>query len=357
LARDIPLSSKIHSVFIFLRSGENLVSVISPMVKLDQTLLTGLLTAIREFGHEAIEQEIRTIEAGDYRFHYDVLKDLVTVGLADSEADVLEVHAVLHSLNVLFLDKFQHTLKDWDGGTRAFNGFVQIVQQALDAHNLRYVADEQELTSAECLLSHLGEVLDVLLLNILIGSAIILCCDGLEITKLSECLDELLPFKIPHMVSIADAEVAKDILQSRKNQVQKTPTILGVTGGVYDLLKTPEHTDHYLFLHCPKEGGCSHQAPPNQLGLNIAEMALRLGDSLTEQGRLLEFQLKRLISELRAFISFRKFSPDRTLEDIQELLHLSPERFQLLVFLHEEFGAHTGPLSESLSDFSRTSSG
>ena len=47
----------LHSVFIFLQSGETLVSHTSPVVKLDHTLLTGLLTAIREFGHEAIKEE------------------------------------------------------------------------------------------------------------------------------------------------------------------------------------------------------------------------------------------------------------------------------------------------------------
>lgn len=335
-------------MFIFLRSGENLVSVISPVVKLDQTLLTGLLTAIREFGHEAIEEEIRTIEAGVYRFHYDVLDELVTVGLADSDADVLEVQAVLHSLNVLFLDRYQQIFVKWDGGTRMFEGFTPIIQQALDAHNLRAVTKKEELTSAEFLLNALGDVLDVLLLNILIGSAVILACDGEKTTKIRESLDELLPFRIPHMEAINDVEVVQGILQSRKDQIHKTPTLLGVTEEVYDLLSTPEYTKYYLFLKSKSEDDCSYSSPTDQPELTIAKTALRLGNSLSEQGRFLEFQLKHLIKDLRSYIRFRKQHPDLLENDIQVLLHLSSERFQILVFLFEEFGPSTGPLSRHL---------
>jgi hypothetical protein len=318
------------------------------MVKLDQTLLTGLLTAIREFGHEAIEEEIRTIEAGVYRFHYDVLEELVTVGLADSDADVLEVQAVLHSLNVLFLDRYQQIFTKWDGGTRMFEGFRPIIEQALDAHNFRAVTEKQELTSAEFLLDKLGDVLDVLLLNILIGSAIILACNAEKTTKIRESLDELLPFRIPHMEAISDVEVAQGILESRKDQIHKTPTLLGVTEEVYDFLSTSEYATPYLFLKSASEDECIYRSPTDQPELTIAKTALRLGNSLPEQGRFLEFQLKYLIDDLRSFIRFRKQYPDLLIEDIQALLHLCPERFQLLVFLHEEFGASSGPLSRSI---------
>ncbi len=261
----------------------------------------------------------------------------------------MEVQAVLHSLNVLFLNKYEQTLKRWDGGTRIFQGFIPIIQQALASHNIRFV-EKQELTSAEFLLSFLGETLDVLLVNILIGSAIFISCDLEKTKKLRESLDELFPFRIPHMVEISDVEIAQEILQSRKEQVQKTPTLLGVTGKVYDLLTTPEFTEHYLFLKDSLEGECVHQAPPNQLQMNIAKTSLGLGDSLSEQGKFLEFQLRELLAELRSFVSFRKNSPDLSFEDIQSLLHLSPERFELLIFLYEEFGSYTGPLLGSLSE-------
>ncbi len=350
MVRGVTLSSKIHSVFIFLRSGENLVSVLSPVVKLDQTILTGLLTAIREFGHEAIDEEIRTIEAGVYRFHYDALQDIITVGLADSGADVLEVQAVLHSLNVLFLNKFEDILARWDGGTRMFEKFIPTIQQALAAHNTRFEAEKQELTSAEFLLSSMGEVLDILLLNILIGSAVIVCCSDEHITRLRESLDELLPFKIPHMDAITDMEITRGILQSRKHQVHKTSTLLGVTEKVFKNMVVPEYIDHYLFLRCDPDGGCWYQAPPNQFQMNIAKTSLALSESLSEQGQFLEFQLRELIKDLRYFISFRKHSPHLSLDDIQSLLHLNPKRFELLRYLHEEFGSSSGPLSVSLLD-------
>lgn len=342
------MSRKIHSVFIFLRSGETLISVLSPVVKLDQTLLTGLLTAIREFGHEAIDEEIRTIEAGEYRFHYDVLNDLVTVGLADSDTDLLEVQAVLHSLNVLFLNTYDHIFKDWDGGTRIFDAFVPTIEQALAAHNNRYVTDKHELTPAEYLLNTLGGVLDVLLLNVLIGSAIIISCDPEKTTKIRESLNEMLPFRIPHMEAITDIGIAQGILHSRGDQVHKTSTLLGVTDEVYDLLITPEYSKRYLFLRGGMEGDCQYQSSPDQPEMNIAKTSLRLGSTISEQGKYLEFQLKQLIEDLRAFIRFRKDSPDLSDDGIQSLLHLIPERFELLVFLFEEFGSSSGPLSSSI---------
>ncbi|MFX1342316.1 MAG: hypothetical protein ACFFAL_06415, partial [Promethearchaeota archaeon] len=199
-----------HSVFIFLQSGETLLSHTSPVVKLDHTLLTGLLTAIREFGQEAIDEEIATIGAGAYRFHYDVLDPLITVGLADGNADELEVQAVLHSLNVLFYNQYEPQLKNWSGDIKPFQSFMPVINEALKAHNERSQVARRRITSTQYILETFDVTLDVLLLNILVGNAIIITgVKNKKFDELSQAIDQVLPFTVPNMPGISDIETAK----------------------------------------------------------------------------------------------------------------------------------------------------
>lgn len=325
----------LHSIFIFLHSGENLISHISPVVRLDQTLLTGLLTAIREFGHEAIDEEVRTIGAGDYRFHYDVLGKLITVGLADGNDKELEVQAVLHSLNVLFFNQFERILKNWDGSARPFMAFVPVIEAALRAYNESSHVAKRRMSSAEYLLVTLGEALDVVLLNLLVGNAIIVSGDGEKINQISEALNHVLPFPVPNMQGIADAETAQGILDSRKLQRRKGPTLLGVSEKVYKALTTPEHLEHHIFFNLSQDAPV-YLAPLRQPSMDIAKRALAASKDGPTQARLLELEFESLRVQLNSFISFRQSAPDLTLEDLRTLLHFDSERLRLLAYLAQE---------------------
>jgi hypothetical protein len=325
----------LHSIFIFLQSGENLISRISPVVRLDQTLLTGLLTAIREFGHEAIAEEVRTIGAGAYRFHYDVLDKLITVGLADGNADELEVQAVLHSLNVLFFNKFERTLRNWDGSVKAFQPFVQTIDDALRAYNESSQVAKRRMSSTEYLLAIFGETFDVVLLNLLVGNAIIVSGSDKKILQVSDALNHILPFSVPNMQSIADVETAQDILDSRRRQRHKHPTLLGVSEKVYRGLTTPEHLERHLFFNLTQDTPV-YLAPLHQPSMDIAKRALSSSGDATTQAKLLELQLEALRAQLNSFISFRESAPDLTLEDLRTLLHFDSERLRLLAYLAKE---------------------
>ena len=325
----------LHSIFIFLQSGENLISRISPVVRLDQTLLTGLLTAIREFGHEAIAEEVRTIGAGAYRFHYDVLGNLVTVGLADGNADELEVQAVLHSLNVLFVNKFERALRNWDGSVKLFQPFIQTIDDALRAYNESSQVAKRRMFSTEYLLSTFGEVLDVILINLLVGNAIIVGGGDKKITEVSEALNHVLPFSVPNMQGITDVETAQSILDSRKQQRHKRPTLLGVSEKVYRGLTTPEHLEHHLFINVSQDTPM-YLAPLHQPSMDVAKRAIAASSDGSTQAKLLELQLESLSAQLNSFISFRQSAPNLTLEDLRTLLHFDSERLRLLAFLAQE---------------------
>ncbi|MFX0169682.1 MAG: hypothetical protein ACFE89_10055 [Candidatus Hodarchaeota archaeon] len=326
----------LHSVFIFLSSGETLVSHTSPVVKLEQTLLTGLLTAIREFGHEAIAEEVRTIGAGEYRFHYDVLAPLITVGLADGNADELEVQAVLHSLNVLFYNQYEIQLKKWSGDVKPFQAFIPIILSALKAHNERSQVARKRISQTEYILEKFNDALDVLLLNILVGNAIIITgVDYKTFEQLSEAIDQVLPFTVPNMPGISELETAKGILESRENQPHKRPTLLGVTEEVYRTLTTPDNLEQYLFLNLNKTPPV-YLAPLHQPSMDLAKQALTQSDDGRLQAKLLELQLETLRAQLNSFIDFRRSAQHFTLEQLRSLLHFDSERFRLLAFLAQE---------------------
>ncbi|MFX1491443.1 MAG: hypothetical protein ACFFBU_04230 [Promethearchaeota archaeon] len=325
-----------HSVFIFLQSGETLVSHTSPVVKLEQTLLTGLLTAIREFGHEAIAEEIRTIGAGAYRFHYDVLDPLISVGLADGNADELEVQAVLHSLNVLFYNQYETQLKKWSGDVKPFQSFIPIILEALKAHNERSQVARQRISSTEYILKTFDTTLDVVLLNILVGSAVIMTgVTKKKFEQLSEAIDSFLPFSVPNMPGINDLETAKGILESREEQQQKHPTLLGVTKDVYQSLTTPDNLTQYLFVNLTKSPPV-YLAPLNQPSMDLAKQALSLTDDRLLQAKLLELQLDTLRAQLNSFLVLRQSAHHFNLEHLRSLLHFDSERFRLLAYLSQE---------------------
>ncbi len=360
-----------HSVFIFLQSGETLVSHTSPVVKLEQTLLTGLLTAIREFGHEAIAEEIRTIGAGEYRFHYDVYDrprssspiaqqqaresrvdpiGLITVGLADGNADELEVQAVLHSLNVLFYAQYEPLLKNWNGDVKPFQSFLPIINDALEAHNERSQVAKRRISSTEYILEVFQDTLDVLLLNILVGNAIIITgVKKKKFEELSEAIDNVLPFTVPNMPGITDFETARDILKSRADQQRKRPTLLGVSETVYRSLTTPENLEHYLFVNLTKKSPV-YIAPFNQPSMDLAKQAMELAKEDSQlQAKLLELQFDTLRAQLTNFLEFRRSAQHFTLEHLRTLLHLDSERFRLLTYLSQEsiLAPHAEPESET----------
>jgi hypothetical protein len=325
-----------HSVFIFLQSGETLISHTSPVVKLEQTLLTGLLTAIREFGQEAIAEEIRTIGAGAYRFHYDVLDPLITVGLADGNADELEVQAVLHSLNVLFYNQYEPQLMNWSGDVKPFQSFLPIINEALKAHNERSQVARRRITSTEYILETFDVTLDVVLLNILVGGAIIITgVDNHKFEELSQAIDQVLPFTVPNMPGISDIETAQGILESREQQQLKRPTLLGVTQSVYRTLTTPENLERHLFVNLTKKPPV-YLAPLNQPSMDLAKQALSLSDDRALQAKLLELQLDTLRAQLNSFTEFRRSAQHFTLENLRSLLHFESERFRLLAYLSQE---------------------
>jgi hypothetical protein len=325
----------LHSIFIFLQSGENLISHVSPVVRLDQTLLTGLLTAIREFGHEAIAEEVRTIGAGAYRFHYDVLRSLITVGLADGNDDEQDVRAVLHSLNVLFYNQFERNLRNWDGGSKPFQSFVPVINEALRAYNESSQVARRRMSSTEFLLSIFGDALDVVLLNLLVGNAVIIGGSSEKIDQVSEALNHVLPFSIPNMQNITDVDTVQSILDSRKQQRRRTPTLLGVTEKVYRGLTTPEHLEHHLFVNVTQAPPV-YLAPLHQPSMDIAKRAIAASSDGPTQAKLLELEIESISAQLNGFLSFRESAPNLTLEDLRSLLHIDSERLRLLAFLAKE---------------------
>ncbi len=138
------------------------------------------------------------------------------------------------------------------------------------------------------------------------------------------------------MPPISDLETARGILESRKDQQRKHPTLLGVTTDVYRSLTTPDNLEQYLFINVTKSPP-HYLAPLNQPSMDLAKQAIDLAkEDRSLQAKLLELQLETLRAQLTSFIDFRQSAQHFTLEHLRSLLHFESERFRLLAFLSQE---------------------
>lgn len=322
----------IHAVFIFLQSGEMLVSHTSPLIHLDSDLLSGLFAAIRDFVRHTLGREMRDFKAGDYWYHYDVYQNLIALGLTDDTDDKLQVEALLHSLNVMFFEKFDRVLRKWDHSIDAFRVFTPTIDELLHTYHESSEDARSRMSSIEWLLTTFGTILDPVLLGVLAGNALIIRGNPAKLEELSRALKQTLRYSVPNMPNITDVHMAQGILDSLKQQPDYQSTVLGVSEKVYHALTTKEHLSHHVFLSLePDPPACL--TPSDQPTLDIARLVRSSGGDLSAQARLLDFQLTLLREQLHTLEQLRKNQPHLSSEQQREILHIDAERFHLLRYL------------------------
>lgn len=318
-----------------------LVSHTSPLVRLDSDLLSGLFAAIQGFARDTIGKEMRDFRAGDYWYHYDVLHNLIALGLTDETDDKPQVEALLHGLNVMFFEKFERALRNWDRTIEAFRVFTPTIEDALRAYHEASEDARSRMSSIEWLLATFGKTLDPVLLNVLAGNALIVRGNPQKIEEVSRALKQTLRYSVPSMPNITDVQMAQGILESRKKQRDHRSTLLGVAEKVYHALTTPEHLAHHAFVSLAANPPACLTSP-DEPTLDIARLARSSGGDPSAQARLLDFQLTLLREQLSTLVRLRKAQPGLSPEQQRELLHFDAERFHLLTYLADKFAFETG---------------
>jgi hypothetical protein len=312
-----------------------LISHTSPLVRLDSDMLSGLFVALRAFARDTVGREVRDFKAGDYWYHYDVLHNLIALGVTNETDDKLQVEALLHSLNVMFFEKFERVLRNWDRSIEAFRDFSSTIEDALHAYHEASEDARSRMSSIEWLLATFRNILDPILLSVLAGNAIIIRGDPQKIDEVSRALKQTLRYSVPSMPNVSDVQMAQRILDSRKKQRDYRPTLLGVSEKVYQALTTLEHLAHNIFISLETEPPAC-LTPSDRPTLDIASLARSSGGDLSAQARLLDFQLTLLREQLRTLVQLRRAQPGLSLEQQRNTLHLDTERFRLLTYLADK---------------------
>ncbi|MFX1564700.1 MAG: hypothetical protein ACFFCH_01795 [Promethearchaeota archaeon] len=86
-------------------------------LELDATLVAGFFSAIREFARMISKGkgEARIVEMGEFYITYAAGDYIVVAAVVDKDDNRLEVLKALDKVIERFSDKFQDTLKSWDG--------------------------------------------------------------------------------------------------------------------------------------------------------------------------------------------------------------------------------------------------
>jgi hypothetical protein len=96
-------------------------------VELDPSLVGGFISAISAFGKQISQQDLKSIEFGEYRWLMIQGRCVNAVIVVDPEDDATQVKPALEELLSRFEEKYSSYLKDWTGNTVPFSNFSDIV--------------------------------------------------------------------------------------------------------------------------------------------------------------------------------------------------------------------------------------
>ncbi len=107
----------LHVVYLMHPSGVCLLDQKFGELELDATLVAGFFSAIREFARMISKGkgEARIVEMGEFYITYAAGDYIVVAAVVDKDDNRLEVLKALDKVIERFSDKFQDTLKSWDG--------------------------------------------------------------------------------------------------------------------------------------------------------------------------------------------------------------------------------------------------
>lgn len=168
----------IHRLYHFHKSGLVLVSIVftDKEERVSPELVSGFLSALRMFGQDLLDEDVASIETGNYQFVWDLADPVLSVALADREDDDVSIMAVLKTLNALFLDRYRKELQRWTGEVAPFRSFIPVAREVVQDYlpTFEKPPEAMELRPAIIRLwRRFGPGLDILLYGLLRGAPIL----------------------------------------------------------------------------------------------------------------------------------------------------------------------------------------
>ncbi len=209
----------IHHLYHFHKSGLVLTSVGfgSTTSNVSPELVSGFLSALRMFGQDLLEDDVTTIETGNYQFVWDFRDPVLSVALTDRTDDSVAIMAVLKTLNALFVERFQKQLRRWTGEVAPFREFNPIIREVIRDYlpSFEKPKDNETLRPAIIRLWRLfGEGLDTILYGLIAGIPLMVVGRKSRNQSVIRALQTLEMRRIPIMW-FDDAGAALQVLKTR----------------------------------------------------------------------------------------------------------------------------------------------
>jgi hypothetical protein len=137
----------IHNVYILKKTGESLIHGYYGSIEVDETLITGFLSAISTFAEEIGAESVETLVMKNMKFVYAMdtsLPDdpLIFAVSVDREEDEQKIKEILIEVKEKFVGRHKSDLEDWTGDIKLFAPFYN----DLDAIVWEYVVKKYSKT-------------------------------------------------------------------------------------------------------------------------------------------------------------------------------------------------------------------
>jgi hypothetical protein len=133
----------IHNVYILKKTGESLIHGYYGSIEVDETLITGFLSAISSFAEEIGAESVESLVMKNMKFVYamdtSIPEDPIIFAVSvDREEDDSKIKDILVKIKEKFIGEHKTDLEEWTGDIKVFNPFYD----DLDAIIWKYVLDK-----------------------------------------------------------------------------------------------------------------------------------------------------------------------------------------------------------------------
>ena len=118
----------IHNVYILRKTGESLIHGYYGSIEVDETLITGFLSAISTFAEEIGAESVESLVMKNMKFVYamdaSLPEDPIIFAVSvDREEDEQKIKDILIEIKEKFVGRHKSDLEDWTGDIKIFNPF------------------------------------------------------------------------------------------------------------------------------------------------------------------------------------------------------------------------------------------
>jgi hypothetical protein len=142
----------IHNVYILKVDGTCLIQRKYGSLEVDESLISGFITAINTFAEQIIQRQVDEIVMGDLKFIYSrsANLDVIYAVCADSETSSDEIKDIFDQVDEKFIEKYKETFNDdLLKDTAIFNEFTP----TLDTLVHKLVGEKDEQTTSKGVIS------------------------------------------------------------------------------------------------------------------------------------------------------------------------------------------------------------